>query len=346
MFCVECGKEIDIFRNGVCIDCYIKNKRFTSGPEILDIFICPKCSSYKFKNLWLQESFEEVLHRYIKNKFKIITELENIQITTDCDKKEKTVRCKTTISGQINKHHLSEIHNLTVRIKGVVCDICSKQYGGYFEAIFQIRADKRILTSEEITKIRLDVEQIVTSFQQKGNRGLFITDIGEEHGGIDFYFSEKGSAYSIAKKMQEQLGGEIKTSSTNIGMKDSKQIYRMTYLLRLPAYKTGDFIKYNNTIYYINALSTHKLHVVRLDDWSTNILLSKDVGDITIVGNEKNIQEMIIVSQTETELQIMDPNSYALIDIKKPKKITYAGKVIPVVTFNDVYYIYPKKHNN
>ena len=42
--------------------------------------------------------------------------------------------------------------------------------------------------------------------------------------------------------VQEQFGGEIKHSSKNVGMREGKQIYRMTYLLRLPAFKKGDFI--------------------------------------------------------------------------------------------------------
>ena len=77
---------------------------------------------------------------------------------------------------------------------------------------------------------------------------MFITDFAEERGGIDFYLSEKGSAYTIAKKLQERFGGEIKQSSKNVGMKDSRQIFRMTCLIRLPAYRKGDFISLDKTL--------------------------------------------------------------------------------------------------
>ena len=91
------------------------------------------------------------------------------------------------------------------------------------------------------------VEGLVESMQDKGNRALFITDSKEEHGGLDFYLSDKGSALTITKKVQGKYGGSIKQSSKNIGMKDSRQVYRMTYLLRLPSFRKGDFISYSYT---------------------------------------------------------------------------------------------------
>ena len=77
MFCVECGKEIDIFREGVCIDCYLKTHKFTDGPSIIDITCCPHCGNYKYKNMWVTEEFDIFIKRIIKNTFDIKRELEN-----------------------------------------------------------------------------------------------------------------------------------------------------------------------------------------------------------------------------------------------------------------------------
>ena len=52
IFCVECGNEYAIFKEGVCINCYLKTHSFTKGPEIIDIPICTNCMSYKIKNIW------------------------------------------------------------------------------------------------------------------------------------------------------------------------------------------------------------------------------------------------------------------------------------------------------
>jgi nonsense-mediated mRNA decay protein 3 len=344
MFCVECGKETEIFRNGVCINCYLKNKSFSKGPDIFDITICSNCSSYKYKNLWLRESFNKILNRHIKDKFKISDELKKVKIKTECDEKGKTVLCKIIIMGYLDDHEISEEHFLSIRIKNVTCDICSKQFGGYFEATLQIRANKRKLMRKEIDTIRLDVETIVKSYRNKGNRGLFITDIGEEHGGMDFYLSEKGSAYTIAKKIQDKFGGEIKESSKNFGMRDGRQVYRMTYLLRIPQYRKGDFISYNNSYFYISSLSGNKVHTFELSNWIERVFDGKDLQHIKIVGGKDLIKEIILVSQSNEEVQLMDPKTYKTFEIKKPKNFNFKTEVVKIVNIENNIFIIPEKN--
>ena len=344
MFCVECGKEEKIFRNGVCISCYLKNNSFTKGPEILDIYTCQKCSSYKYKNTWLQESFEDTLKRHIKDSFKISKELKDVRIKTDCDEKGKNIVCKANISGFLEDNKITEQHVLTVRMRGTICDVCSKQFGGYFEAVLQIRADKRKPGEEELENIKITVKKTVESLKAKGNRGLFITDIGKEHGGIDFYLSEKGSAYTIAKKIQEQFGGEIKQSSTNVGMKDSRQIYRMTYLIRLPSYRKEDFISYNNSFYYISFISGNKAHVFELSNWTEKIFDKKELQKASMLGGKELVKEMILVSQSKDEVQIMDPKNYKTFDVRKPKDVSFNNKMVNVVIFEEQIFLLPEKN--
>ena len=80
MFCVECGKDGPIFREGVCLNCYLKTHSFTNGPDIIDLPICSHCSSYKYKSNWTSDLFSEVIRRVIKNKFEIRPS-ENITIS-------------------------------------------------------------------------------------------------------------------------------------------------------------------------------------------------------------------------------------------------------------------------
>ena len=83
MFCVECGSEEPIFRDGVCQKCYLKTHTFTKGPKEVDLPICAHCSSYKYKNTWTSDLFGDVIRRVIKNTFKINRELRNVDITTE-----------------------------------------------------------------------------------------------------------------------------------------------------------------------------------------------------------------------------------------------------------------------
>ena len=344
MFCVECGKEKKLFKNGVCLDCYIENNSFSKGPEVIDIISCPRCNSYKYKNTWKTEPFEATLKRFIKDIFYISGELKRTQIKIECNEKGKQIKCKIIISGSLDDKKVEEQHFLEVHIKRSVCDVCSKRYGGYFEAVLQIRADKRKLTREEIKNIKLEVKRLVEDTKNRGNRGLFITDIAEEHDGIDFYLSEKGIAYDIAKKIQRQYGGIIKRSSKNIGMKDSRQIYRMTYLIRLPSYKEGDFILFRDSFFQISTIVRNKVHAVELSNWVEQVFDSKELRKVHMVGGKESIKEMILVSQTQNEIQAMDPKSYKIVYIKKPKKVSFDSTMIKLVKLEEHVFLLPKKN--
>ena len=215
-----------------------------------------------------------------------------------------------------------------------------RRFGGYHEAVIQIRADKRKLASKELNNIRLTVEQLVESIRAKGNRGLFITDVGEEHGGLDFYLSDKGVALTITKQIQEQYGGQIKKSSKNVGMKDSRQIYKMTYLIRLPAYRKNDFISHNNTFYRITSVHKNKAHVISLKDWKEETLDDKELQKANILGGEELVKEMILVSQTKDEVQIMNPDTYDIKHIRKPEPMLFESEKIKVIKIDDRLFIY------
>jgi nonsense-mediated mRNA decay protein 3 len=339
MFCVECGKEGPIYKDGVCANCYIKTNRFTKGPDLIDLSICSHCDSFKVKNTWTSDLFSDVIRRLVINTFQISNDLKKIVIETECIEKKQGMECRVVISGVLDDKEITEEHNLLVRLKKTVCDVCSKKFGGYHEAVIQIRADKRILSEDELYNIRQSVERLVENMQAKGNRSLFITDIEMEHGGLDFYLSEKGASLAIAKKIQERYGGLIKQSSKNIGMNDSKQVYRMTFLLRMPSYRRGDFISYDKSFFYISSIAGNKVHLYDLSSCDEKVLDGKELQKASIFGREDLIKEMILVSQTDQDVQVMDPKAYKIHIIIKPMSVSYKSEKINVVIIEDKLFL-------
>lgn len=331
MFCVECGKDGPIFKDGVCIDCYLKTHKFTKGPKKIGIPLCTHCESYKYKNTWISELFGDVIRRLIKNTFKISRELNKVDINTECKETKEGMSCKVYISGVIDDVKITEDHDLEVYFKRTVCDVCSKRFGGYHESIVQIRTDNRELSKEELEDIERIVKNLVEDIRAKGSRGLFITDIGEEHGGLDFFISEKGPGLIIAKKIQEIYGGIIKQSSKNIGMKDGKQLYRVTFLIRIPFLKKGDFIEHNNSLYHIVSVHKNKVKMFNLADWEESSVEFKTIQKSNLLGGEEILKDMILVSQTEEEVQIMDPKTYKIQTIKKPKPMSFKTEKIKIL---------------
>ena len=342
MFCVECGKEGPIYKEGVCISCYLKTHVFTQGPKIIDLPICTHCGSFKYKSNWTSELFGDVLQRIIKSNFKISKELNKIDINTECKEMKDGMSCDVYISGLVGNVEVTEKHEVLIRLKRTVCDVCSRRFGGYHEAIVQIRPDKKGLSKKEIGDIKIIVENIITDLQLKGNRGLFITELVEEHGGLDFYISERGPSLIVAKKLQEHFGGEIKQSSKNVGMKDSKQLYKMTYLIRIPSFRNGDIIKHNGSFFYIVSIHGNKIKMIKLDSWEEAVVDLKTIQKANIIGGEELIQEMILISQTEDEIQIMDSKSYKIYILKKPKPIKFIDEKLKILKTETQLFLLPK----
>ena len=343
MFCVECGREGPIFREGACLDCYLKTHKFSKGPATIDLPTCAHCSSYKYKNTWTSDLFGETLRRLVKNTFQISKELKKIDINTECKETKEGMACKVIISGYLDDLEINEEHEILVRMKKTVCEVCSKRFGGYHEAIVQIRADKIKLSKAKLDIIRSTIENLVENLRSNGNRNLFITDISEEHGGINFYLSDKNFGHAIAKKIQEQYGGNIKQSSKNIGMKDSRQVYRMTYLLRLPEHQKGDFFSYGDSFFYISSISGDKVHVIDLSSWVKGVFDEKSLRKVHIFEGKEHLGEMILVSQSKDELQAMNSKSYEIKVIRKPKPISFTSEKIRVVIIKDHIFLFPEK---
>ena len=343
MFCVECGKDVPIFRNGVCLNCYLKATQFSKGPTILDVIMCPRCSSFKYKNTWVEEPFDDILKRYIKEAFTISPELKHVEIQTQCKEQERILACMVFISGSLEDQTITEQHPLTVRIRHNTCEICSREAGGYYEAILQIRAEQRKFTDAELYALRSAVETMVGQYQESGKRGLFITDIAEKREGLDFFLSEKGVAFSIAKRVQEQFGGDFKQSASSAGMKDSRQIYRMTYLVRIPTYRKGDFFSFDNSFFLIISIHENKVRTLELATWTEKVIDGKDIQPSRIYGGKELIREMIVISQSKNEIQLMDPKTYTTIEIRKSKTVLFDTPMVKTVKLDGYLFLVPEK---
>lgn len=341
MFCVECGKETHVFRNGVCLNCYLKHTQFSKGPAILDVTLCPRCSSYKYKNIWVHEPFYDVLKRHVKDAFSISPELKNVDIQTKCNEQDRVFSCMVSISGFLEEHQITEQHPLTVRIRQNTCNVCSREAGGYYEAIIQIRAEKRTFTDAELQTFRSTVENMVGQQQEGGKRGLFITDIDVKREGLDFFLSEKTTAFSIAKKLQEQFGGTFKQSASTAGMKDSREVYRMTYLVRIPAYRIGDFFSYDSSFFMIVSLHEHKVRGIDLSTWTEKVIDGREISSSKIFGGTELIREMIVVSQSKNEIQLMDPKTYMTVEIRKPTTTLVDTQMVKTVRLEGYLFLVP-----
>lgn len=315
MFCVECGKETDKLHDGLCINCYLKKEEFFSPPKKLDVFVCKNCGALKLNKKWMKEDvIENFLKKYVRKGVK------DVKINFMPEKGE------VIFKGVINGANIEKKKKIEVRVKNSICDICSKIKGGYFEAILQVRGEES-LTKKEIERI----DDIV--YKKLGEKSrAFITKREERHGGIDYYMGDKHFAADIAKILKEIFQAEMNISPSLVGKKDGKEVYRITYGIRMPAYSKGSYIEFEEKVYKIKDIGK-KIHLYDLITGKDVYIYRKDMKKAKILDAEE--KEAIVLSTKEKEVEIMDPETFKNRIILTPfevregtvKVIKWKGKV-------------------
>ncbi len=70
----------------------------------------------------------------------------------------------------------------------------------------------------------------------------------------------------------------------------------------------------------------------------------KDLQKASIFGGSELVKEMIFVSQSKDEVQVMDPNSYKTFDVRKPQSVSFDNDMINVVLLEDQIFLLPEKN--
>jgi len=107
----------------------------------------------------------------------------------------------------------------------------------YFEAILQLRE-----VSEEVFEY---------AQSELHKNGIHIAKIVPAENGYDLYTADSDFTKSLGRRIQERFGGEYKISPMLFGRKDSRQIYRLTILVRGVPFKRGDKVLYEGEEYII-----------------------------------------------------------------------------------------------
>ena len=115
----------------------------------------------------------------------------------------------------------------------------------------------------------------------------------------------------------------------------------MTYLIRLPSYEKGIFIKQNSSFYQIISFHGNKAKIIDLSKWIETTIDAKSIQKASTIGGEDLIKEMILVSQKEDEVQVMDQKNYEIKVIRKPKQVLFDSKTIKVVKLEDRLFLIP-----
>jgi nonsense-mediated mRNA decay protein 3 len=187
------------------------------------------------------------------------------------------------------------------------CDRCNRISGSYYEGIVQVRAEGRIPSTFEIQTAASIAQQIEDNLQSGGERLSFISDMTPIHDGIDITIGSQHIGLLISQGIVAQLGGRYTTHPKLVGEKNGRQLFRVTYSVRLPRFQKNDVIRIRNRYYEVLRVESRHLQTIDLRDGTTKSIREDDVEKI--ISNSRNAEPALVVFADGKNMGIMDPFS-------------------------------------
>ncbi|RLG14437.1 MAG: hypothetical protein DRN66_01975 [Candidatus Nanohalarchaeota archaeon] len=221
-FCPNCGKETLELHESLCRDCYAQKFKKNIFKKKMNISIC-KCTRLGYnqqwkKNITLDDFIKSIIEKELKAIYKNYDEYG-----FSFDKKEMQDSIVVYVKAEKNKIKIAE-YTYHFRIKNRMCPVCSSEKKGYYEAVLQLRADKNVLN--DFVNI---VDNIVASYKGQNS---FAKIVGQKSNAVDMHLGTKKILDKIKKEISSKYKIETKASYSLYKVKDGREIYRTTLLIR------------------------------------------------------------------------------------------------------------------
>jgi NMD protein affecting ribosome stability and mRNA decay len=340
-FCVKCGVEIDNIINGLCIDCFLDGRKLMTLPHHVDLFTCANCGEVQIKDRWIQKDIDTAIEDAAINELMVIKEAKIIDVGV-MKVEQDPVNFVVNVEAGLDISGCTAVDtaSTTVRLKNTVCKRCSRQLGNYYESIVQIRSGAKELPQDLGREALTRVENYVDN-QARNNRHIFITKIEIVQGGLDVYLSSISLGKAVAKDLSDTYCAETKESAKLVGQTDDGQdMYRITYLVRLPDFHVGDVVIFEGTHYKLQRVGSNGGKIIDLMNFRERSVRRSDMPLFKIHEKGNALRVATVISRSGSEIQVMDPRNYLTSDIRIPSE-SEIGEAVSVTEIDDVLYYVP-----
>lgn len=340
-FCVKCGIDCESTIGGLCLECFLDGRVLTVMPHHVDLQMCANCGEYHCGDTWVEKTKNDAIEDAAVESIQAIKEAKVTEVAVNVVEQDEanylvTVATVLNVQGCEAESEASTI----VRMKNTVCKRCSRQLGSYYESILQVRTGEKnldpALAREVLTRAENHVYQ-----QSKHNRELFISKAEQVPGGIDLYLSSIQLGKSMAKTLADMYSAETKEAAKLVGRaEDGQDMYRVTYLVRLPEYHVGDTVSLDGRYMYLSRVSGGGGKVVDLMNFQERSVRYSDMCRLKVHQKAADMPSATVVSSTGTEIQVLHPTNYSTIDLKIPEGAEI-GDAVTVTDIDGVLYYVP-----
>ena len=214
------------------------------------------------------------------------------------------------------------------------CDRCNRISGSYYEGIVQVRAEGRLPSTFELQMSAGIAQQVEDSLQAGGERLSFIADMNENREGLDITVGSQHIGMLISQGITAQLGGRVTTHPKLVGEKNGRQLYRITYSVRLPRFQKQDVLLSHGRYIEVVRVESNHLKVMDLTEGIPRSIREEDVE--RLIGNMRNAESALVVFADSNTLGILDPETCQTKEFRKLKWLdVQAGQHVLVLRDGD-----------
>jgi nonsense-mediated mRNA decay protein 3 len=212
MFCIKCGKTATV--GNFCDDHFLEREELFKINNI-SFYICDRCGAYLDGEWKPIDNMDNVVAGMIEKNIKTKNRITNVDIRLKPfgNKFTATVRCTGLIKPC--KKPKTEEKKIIVIMKKKKCDNCVKLLGNYYEAVVQMRGERKDQILDRIKKITN--AKTIGSFKEVAD-------------GYDLYFIKKADANRIGKSLKKHY--IVKFSFKFAAEKKGKKLYRNYFSVR------------------------------------------------------------------------------------------------------------------
>jgi nonsense-mediated mRNA decay protein 3 len=336
----------------LCDSCYFEDFDLVDAPNRIEVRVCAQCGAVHRGNRWVDvgaQDYTDVAVEETTQSLGIHLEAEEVEWLVDPEQVDQnTIRMHALFTGMVRGTPVEEEVTVPVYVARQTCTRCGRIAGDFYAALIQIRGTDRTPTDTEVDRAVEIAESYIGEREAKGDRNAFITEIDRNADGVDMKISAHQMASAIAQRVTRQFGGEVTANETLVTEdSDGNEVYRVTFLARLPPFTPGDIIDLDDGDGPVLVTSAHgNLKGTRVET-GNHYEASYEEGvnpDARVLGTVSDAVETTVVTvEDDRAVQVLDPETYEAKTIPRPSGVPYAAETVNVLKSRVGLHVVPEK---
>lgn len=334
-FCPKCGQPTE--KEGLCSRCRAGELQWFSCGHRVESVHCPACGSLKQAGVWSDTEREkgDIADELVRGAVQVHRDVKSADMKIHIrDLSQNRSRAYVTVTGTLYGEPVEGACEIDIAWVKEQCDRCNRISGSYYEGVVQVRAEGRRPSLYEIQVASTLAEDAESSLQTGGERLSFISDVTATKDGLDIVVGSQHIGLLLAQKITAELGGRYTTHPKLVGEKAGRQLYRITYSVRLPRFQKNDVIRLKGRYAEVLQVEPHNLRIL---DFSEGIVRSVREDDVEKrIGNSRDARDALVAYTDRDMAGIIDPVSSATVEYRKGKnEVLEAGCHVRVLHDGD-----------